>query len=278
MHPACGIGLAIGTDACSDGLKGFLRRMANASTIDATVGLSPRFRLFLGMGDRCPAKGPARKGGRGASTTTNLATTSKLARANCSSAATGLARALWRRHPRNTGIVGGLREAFEPALRSAAARMSHHHARVPRPPPVSVDMLVWNELLLDAPLVTPLAPPPSRVSGHVLSGSAAAGGGGPSVGVATVPSAELRSAPRLISGYPHGPVNLPMWGKFADRSSWCDSHLDPLQPTRKCGVEPACRLAWINMTLGHYWFAHKLQSWWTRYNAAALTRACLGGS
>jgi hypothetical protein len=45
----------------------------------------------------------------------------------------------------NTGAVGGRRTALEPALRAVAHRIRRHF--VPGTPHVSIDMVVWNELL-----------------------------------------------------------------------------------------------------------------------------------
>ena len=135
----------------------------------------------------------------------------------------------------NTGIVGGRRADFEPALRAVAARLRNHYAAAP--PHVNVDMAFWNAQLLERPVVT---------------------------------------------GYPHGPVNLPMWGRLASvPSPWCRMHADPMNRSASCSHQ--CRYEWINATLGHYWFAHKLQRWWTRFNAASLSKSnalgwsCSGG-
>merc|ERR1719345_609156 len=53
----------------------------------------------------------------------------------------------------------------------------------------------------------------------------------------------------LITGYPHGPTNLPMYGK--------------LLREHNCGK--LCRHQWLNATRGMYWFGHKLPSSWHKY-------------
>ena len=142
----------------------------------------------------------------------------------------------------NCGIIGGLRGAFLPAVERMAARMAARYSTHPPPPHVPMDMLFWNEEAL-------------RLSRE-------------------------RSQP-LVSGYPHGPVNLPMWGGLSDATAACPRHVDPFVVGQLVGgssVRPACtrsaacRMAWVNATLGHYWFGHKLQAWWWRYNAIHLGR------
>jgi len=53
----------------------------------------------------------------------------------------------------------------------------------------------------------------------------------------------------LITGYPHGPTNLPMYGK--------------LSREHNCGK--LCRHQWLNATSGMYWFGHKLPGSWHKY-------------
>merc|ERR1719272_1081975 len=53
----------------------------------------------------------------------------------------------------------------------------------------------------------------------------------------------------LITGYPRGPTNLPMYGK--------------LSREHNCGK--LCRHQWLNATSGMYWFGHKLPGSWHKY-------------
>lgn len=59
----------------------------------------------------------------------------------------------------------------------------------------------------------------------------------------------LTQGDRLITGYPRGPTNLPMYGK--------------LMPEHKC--PRLCRHKWLNETRGMYWFGHKLPGSWFKY-------------
>jgi hypothetical protein len=72
--------------------------------------------------------------------------------------------------PKNTGVIGGRREVFIPALRSVAHRLRKLWERPPREVAAGADMVVWNELAFkrgDRALITgyPLGPVnlPSRV-------------------------------------------------------------------------------------------------------------------
>ena len=62
-----------------------------------------------------------------------------------------------------------------------------------------------------------------------------------------------------------------MWGGFTDQTLLCPRHIDPVVVGHRTHCKSsACRLAWVNVTLGHYWFAHKMKAWWTRFNAEQL--------
>ena len=109
----------------------------------------------------------------------------------------------------NSGIMGGRRAAFLPALAEVNARLRSHWER--RPPFIAgADMVLWNQAALTRP---------------------------------------------LILGYPHGPVNLPMWGGF--NGDAC----------RKGTIVHDChRHDWFDasMRLGLHWFAHKMEFNWER--------------
>lgn len=145
---------------------------------------------------------------------------------------------------RNAGIVGGRREFLEPALGAIASRVHAHYGTVPRPPPINCDMVFWNDLLLGQQVVT---------------------------------------------GYPFGAVNYPMWGRFAESSPWCRASAIRLAHSREGGAAAAhvaagpcigaCRVAFVNGTLQgrSYWFSHKLQEWWSRFNVDHLIQYELNG-
>ena len=128
-----------------------------------------------------------------------------------------------RRPVYNSGIVGGRRAVFWPALRAVVARLDAHRATQP-PLAVGADMLLWNW--------------------------AAA------VWVADAAGSGLGSG--VVSGYPHGPVNLPMWAKLPHGANIiCPPHWpDGRQCNSPCGY------AWLNTSLGNYWFGHKLPRSW----------------
>ena len=135
-----------------------------------------------------------------------------------------------RKQTLNCGLVGGLRDAILTAVEQMSRRLARHHLVVPPPPYVPMDMVVLNQLALELEAVN-----------------------GP-----------------LVTGYPLGPVNLPMWGGLTDRTQFCARHTDPWGGSSTC--EHECRLVWVNATVGHYMFGHKLKMWWTRFNAEELHR------
>ncbi len=97
-----------------------------------------------------------------------------------------------RRQIRNCGLVGGLRAVLLPAIERMSERMRRHYSEDPRPPHVPMDMLFWNEYAL----------------GWEASGR-----------------------PPLVSGYPRGPVNLPMWGGLAEGTQMCEVRPAPPMST-----------------------------------------------
>ena len=67
---------------------------------------------------------------------------------------------------------------------------------------------------------------------------------------------------RLLTGYPHGPTNLPMYGGLSA------DHLDPFK-TAAAGEKPPqcwgserCRQRWQADVAGMYWFGHKMPASW----------------
>lgn len=152
----------------------------------------------------------------------------------------GVGASLWRfSHNKsamvsNCGIVGGHRSVLEPALDKMVAQLHTHwdESRQTRLLP-GADMVLWNWAV------------------HM----------------------RLASGLPVVTGYPIGPVNLPMHGRLAEpgKTSTCHIlHEDERQAGHKC-VE-RCRNEWANRTMGHYWFGHKLQSWWRRMLEAGLRR------
>lgn len=191
-QPALASRLAISSDVCSPGVKRWLA--SNADTSRARLRADASFRAFV---DKSSGRGTAQA-------------------------------PLWQHGVRNTGIIGGRREVLLPALQVVSAQLAQHHGSQPKPPHLSVDMVVWNAHLLGRAVVT---------------------------------------------GYPNGPVNLPMWGKLAVASPWCHAHRHPLNASLRCSE--ACKIAFANESLhaGRFWFSHKLEEWWVRMNAKHLDKA-----
>ena len=132
----------------------------------------------------------------------------------------------------NCAIVGGTKAIFEPAL----AAVVEDYKRLWRTRSLhhwsGPDMLLWNGQALQRGLY----------EGHV------------------------------VTGYPHGPVNLPLDGKLAahvDGAPFYEmclniEHNDPnaSQGKRPC-VSKECILHWAsNVSLNRYYFAHKTPNWW----------------
>ena len=73
---------------------------------------------------------------------------------------------------------------------------------------------------------------------------------------------------RLLTGYPHGPTNLPMYGAFhpehADEpnATMADRAETPGRRRKSCGGREACRQAWLRRVRGLHWFGHKMPSSW----------------
>ena len=125
----------------------------------------------------------------------------------------------------NCAITGGKFAAFEPFRQQMVSAIRRHHQprrHVPSAPLVPivgglppeshwVDMLVFNELLLQR--------------------------------------ANETGAPTL-TGYPRGPVNLPMWSTFCERA--------PCGP--KVPVTSACILNRLRSMSPQYFFTHKIKS------------------
>jgi hypothetical protein len=112
----------------------------------------------------------------------------------------------------NCGIVGGRRAAVLRALRYVVARLAH----------------VWEQ---------PVGA--SRLAAHTLRDP---------VGdmVAWNEYAYAHGA-QLVTGYPHGPVNPPMYGSLAGAAFWQCTDL--------------CLHDWHNASRGSYFLGHKLPGW-----------------
>ena len=109
----------------------------------------------------------------------------------------------------NSGVVGGHRSVFGPALGRLVQRLEHHWVQSPRHRlKAGADMVLWNW--------------------EALSG---------------IP---------IITGYPTGPVNLPMWGKLATEPPGAPNNLcavlheDPADAGQKCSY--GCREQWASMS------------------------------
>jgi hypothetical protein len=124
----------------------------------------------------------------------------------------------WRMNPNaapcNSGIVGGVRSAVVPALQKFAADVRALKAAFPhRRVGAGVDMLLWNDQCLRG------ARPPAS----------------------------------LGTGYPHGPLNLPMSAQVRTESGrWCTE---------------ACRHNYLRSVRGLFWFMHKAPLTWARLAA-----------
>ena len=159
-----------------------------------------------------------------------------------------------RRPVYNSGIVGGRRSVFASALHAVSARLEAHRKTTPQTRrQVGADMLLWNWAALHAQ---------NRSSG-------------------------------LVSGYPFGPVNFPMWAKVGG-GGLCGGSVGSGRSGGSGGsmgvpafCNSTCGYAWLNSTLVRpadgggeggskqqhhhhhhpfaYWFGHKLpRSWLNR--------------
>ena len=71
----------------------------------------------------------------------------------------------------------------------------------------------------------------------------------------------------IVTGYPQGPVNLPMWGAFAR------AHPRHIRNGERCSLKLThCRHLWLNGTSGMYWFGHKLPWSWVVASTGRLGR------
>lgn len=155
----------------------------------------------------------------------------------------------------NSGIVGGLRDVFVPQLQAVVERLAAFRATAlgnESRHVAGADMLVWNEVARAALLST--ASDASR-------------------GLA-MPATLATMRPRgVVTGFPHGPVNLPMWAKASSRDLCAGA--PPVRPTTttSTGTHDAAaasrplntpeNYAWLNSSgLGRYWFGHKLPRHW----------------
>jgi hypothetical protein len=146
----------------------------------------------------------------------------------------------------NSGIVGGRRSTFVPALHAIVQRLEAHRRAAPQAVrEVGADMLLVNWAALVA---------------QKRSGSSSSSGSG------------------VVSGYPWGPVNWPMWAKLP--STQRAGSLCPRDIVASTGVRSSskqqptcdsqCGYEWLNATLlkggiASYWFGHKLpRSWLNR--------------
>lgn len=123
----------------------------------------------------------------------------------------------------NSGIIGGRRGIWTSALKAVVERLEQHRTASPAHVRhvVGADMLLWNW---------------AAASWH-------------------------RQQHGVVTGYPRGPVNFPMWAKLPDSGKGlCPMHPSP-DGQRPCGSQ--CAYHWLNSSgLGAYWFGHKLPRSW----------------
>ena len=164
-----------------------------------------------------------------------------------------------RRPVYNSGILGGHRSVFLPALHAIVQRLDAFRRT---PSGNSTRMVVGSDMLLVN-------------------------------WVAVTANATRSNARAVVTGFPNGPVNLPMWARPMDaklchgagesgEASATESHfVFPTGRTRRDGsIAPGycnskCGVDWLSSEgLGKFWFGHKLPRSWLnllRYHA------CWGG-
>lgn len=141
-----------------------------------------------------------------------------------------------RQQPYNSGIVGGRREVFLQSLNSVVSRLEAHRASGP-PLVVGADMLLWNWAALgDGSDVDPQGGGVGVRSQHGTGRAARA------ARRARAATALPVAATAVVTGYPNGPVNWPMWAKLPRPST------DGLCPaTHACNSQ--CGYAWLNSSI-----------------------------
>lgn len=128
----------------------------------------------------------------------------------------------------NSGAVGGTRDVFKPALHWLVTRLRAFRATAVGNATrhlAGADMLLWNLAARSA----------------------------------------VASATGVVTGYPHGPVNLPMWAK-PTLNGLCASTSRPLHPgalQSRTTCNSNCGYSWLNSSgLGRYYLGHKLPRSW----------------
>ena len=129
----------------------------------------------------------------------------------------------------NVGVVGGCRRTFLPLLAHVSLRFQKHWtAARPRPLSAASDMVLWNELALE--------------------------------------QTDQRIPP--LTGFPHGPVNMPMYGGSEKGSCLARYFRNASGRQRN-----PCRIQWFGSSRGFYWFVHKpVQLWLTTQMDPASSR------
>lgn len=122
----------------------------------------------------------------------------------------------------NVGVLGGCRAALVPLLDRVVRKFeTHWSASFKRNISAASDMVLWNDL--GAELSEESTPP--------------------------------------LTGYPYGPVNMPMYGGSNPGS--CLARYFRNSTGRHTNP---CRTRWFNETQGMFWFAHKpVKSWITEF-------------
>ena len=179
-----------------------------------------------------------------------------------------------------SAIVGGRRSAFVPTLREVAERLRANWARR-------------------------MAAAATAVGGVVGGSSSGGGGGGDAASYLGKQSSRpadfywgedmvawnvvaLRlAAANVLSGYPHGPTNLPMYGGLSP-AHWDHTGNATMGgggggkggKRRLCAHSEECRHAWLRAAQGLHWFGHKAspsQRYWVMAERCRRPRRVKGG-
>lgn len=179
-----------------------------------------------------------------------------------------------------SAIVGGRRSAFVPTLREVAVRLRAN----------------WMRRMATA----------ASAGGGVGGGGSAGGGGGDAASYAGKQSSRpadfywgedmvawnvvaLRlAAVNVLSGYPHGPTNLPMYGGLSPahwdhttgNATLGDGGGGKGGKRRLCAHSEECRHAWLRAAQGLHFFGHKAspsQRYWVMAERCRRPRRVKGG-
>ena len=130
----------------------------------------------------------------------------------------------------SAALVGGRRSAFGPALRNVTAQLTANYAR-------------------------------RRATKHGLAPNGAVQYWAEDMVAWNLLAQDLPHG-HLLTGYPYGPTNLPMYGGLSVE------HLDPFKTVTaaerppQCWGSERCRQQWQSDVGGMYWFGHKMPASW----------------